>query len=67
MINVNGSNGGTPNGTHYEVGISINKGHMVVNVELENSQDKPLQLLFGLAQAMELRDAIEKAVWTLSP
>jgi hypothetical protein len=68
MMSVNGSTGGVPNGTHYEVSVSIDKGHLILNVELENSlaEKSLVNLLFNFSQAMELRDAIEKAVWTIS-
>ena len=67
MMNVKGSSGGVPNGKSYQLSTTQDKGHMVIKVELENSDEKPIELLFEFQQAMEFRDEVEKAVWVISP
>jgi len=67
MMNVKGSAGGVPNGKSYQLSTIQNKGHMIVKIELENSEEKPIELLFEFQQAMEFRDEVEKVVWMVSP
>lgn len=40
---------------------------MIIKIELENSNEKPIELLFEFQQAMEFRDEVEKMVWVISP
>jgi len=67
MLNVKGSVSGVPNGKSYQLSTVQDKGHMIVKVELENSDEKPIELLFEFQQAMEFRDEVEKVVWMVSP
>jgi len=67
MVNVKGSTGGGPNGKSYQLSTTQDKGHLIVKIELENSEEKPLELLFGFQQAVEFRDEVEKIVWLISP
>jgi len=67
MVNVRGSVSGSPNGKFYQLETTTDKGHVVVRIQLENDTDSQIELLLNFPQAMEFRDAIEKAVWTISP
>lgn len=67
MMNIKGSTGGTPNGKSYQLSTIQDRGHMIIKIELENSNEKPIELLFEFQQAMEFRDEVEKMVWVISP
>jgi hypothetical protein len=62
-----GSTSGSPNGKIYQLEAAANKGHVVVRIQLENDANSQIELLLNFPQAMEFRDTIEKAVWTISP
>jgi len=67
MVNAKGSAGGSPNGKSYQLSVTQDKGHLIVKIELENSEEKPIELLFEFQQAMGFRDEVERIVWLISP